>query len=210
MDLIQQSIVDRVSEVFNELDSLELEQKIEVINEIRKKLHDKSPFKDHPVDCVLWEKKETVIGNDYNPNSVAPPEMRLLELSIQSEGYTMPIVTGTEIESGLTRVVDGFHRHTVGKKPDISKKLHGYLPTSWVGAKPRETLMAATIRHNRARGKHGIEPMVDIVASMIAAGMRDEEVAKALGMDADELLRLKQNTGLPELFKNREYSKSWE
>lgn len=160
----------------------------------------------HPVSSVRWVPRGQVVANDYNPNTVAPPEMKLLELSIASDGYTQPIVTW-EREDGLFEVVDGFHRHLVGKKLGFS-----HLPIVVIN-KDREgsnDRVAATIRHNRARGKHKIDAMSEIVRDLSRRNWSEEKIASELGMDSDEVLRLKQITGLAELFADREFSKSWE
>lgn len=192
------------------LETLPLEQKVEALNEVRQKLHQVSPFKNEPVDCVVWVKQEVVEGNDYNPNHVAHPEMKLLELSITQDGYTQPIV-GFETEQNI-EVVDGFHRTIIGKKPKMAPRLKGYLPLVIIntGRGDIKDRMAATIRHNRARGVHGVSPMTDIVANLLRQGWSDQQVAKELGMDADEVLRFKHHSGLPELFKKTEYSQAWE
>lgn len=204
-------ILERFQKIVEALDSLEHEEKIETINEMKKILHQHSPFKEEPVDCVLWVKSCTVNPNDYNPNAVAPPEMRLLEHSIKMDGYTQPVVTHREGDSYV--VVDGAHRTRVGKESSVvAKRTGGYVPITEIkdGRGDANNRMAATIRHNRARGRHGVKPMVDIVADMILNGWDDTCVAQELGMDADELLRLKQTSGLPELFKNHQFSRAWE
>lgn len=211
----QPDIGDRAEALFRELDAMPITERVAALNAIRMALHRHSPFTSEPVDCVLWVKAETVAGNDYNPNTVAPPEMRLLERSIKADGYTQPIVTFPDARDDGRQhtVIDGFHRNRVGKESrEVRERLHGYLPITAVksarhGLKDR---MAATIRHNRARGVHGVLPMTDIVADLIRAGWNDSEVAKELGMDADEVLRFKQVSGLPELFKDHRYSKAWE
>jgi ParB-like chromosome segregation protein Spo0J len=185
--------------------------RVEVINRVRLALHDLSPFAAEPVDCVLWVPVDEVRGNDYNPNAVAPPEMRLLELSIRADGYTQPVVAH-KVEDGY-EVVDGFHRTRVAKESkDVRARLRGYLPVAVIRERrtDRKDRMAATIRHNRARGEHGVRPMTGIVAELKQLGLNDEEIGKALGMDADEVLRFIQNTGLPELFSRHEYSRAWE
>jgi ParB-like chromosome segregation protein Spo0J len=192
--------------------TLPLEEQIRALNEIHLALHKAGPFSNEPTDCVLWVSADNVMGNDYNPNTVAPPEMRLLETSIKRDGYTQPIVVYPENDGNYT-VIDGFHRTRVGKesKP-IRKRLWGYLPVT-INRGDQGNIkdrMAATIRHNRARGVHGVEPMIDIVANLIKEGWTDSEVASELGMDADEVLRFKQAKGLPELFKDQPYSKAWE
>jgi ParB-like chromosome segregation protein Spo0J len=145
-------------------------------------------------------------ANSYNPNAVAPPEMKLLELSIWEDGYTQPVVCYYVAEEDVYEIVDGFHRYTVMK---TSKRIHdrenGMLPVVVI-SKDKSNRMASTIRHNRARGTHSIELMVNIVAELQKSGMGDAWIMKHIGMDADELLRLKQLSGLAELFKNREFS----
>lgn len=159
----------------------------------------------HPVSRVQWVPAELVRANDYNPNSVAKPEMELLERSIQADGYTQPIVVW-EVE-GFYEVIDGFHRHLVGKKMGLS-----HLPVVVVNSSgtERNDRIASTIRHNRARGKHRIDSMSDIVVELSRRNWSDEKIAKELGMDADEVLRLKQITGLAELFADEEFSEAWE
>jgi ParB-like chromosome segregation protein Spo0J len=205
-------IVEQAEKIFEQLDQLDLDQKVEAINRIRKALHEKSPFKADPVDCVLWVKADNVRGNDYNPNTVAPPEMRLLEHSIKMDGYTQPVVVYPEDGEHYT-VVDGFHRTRVAKEsPTIREHLKGHIPVTIIRStqSDEKNRMAATIRHNRARGVHGVMPMIDIVAALLRNGWTDEQVAKELGMDADEVLRFKQHTGLPELFKEHQFSRAWE
>jgi len=194
------------------IELMPLDEKVSAINEIKKELHKISPFNSEPVDCVLWVKNESVHANDYNPNSVAPPEMELLRLSISADGYTQPIVSMLE-ENGETReVIDGFHRNRVGKEcEDIQKRVHGYLPVVTIN-KERENIndrVASTIRHNRARGKHKIESMSEIVIDLKKRNWGDEKIAKNLGMDADEVLRLCQIGGLSELFLDKEFSQAW-
>ena len=159
----------------------------------------------HPVSFVKWVPVEEVYANDYNPNKVAPPEMRLLEISIQEDGYTQPIVV-FKTEDGY-EVVDGFHRHLVGKKLGLSHLPVVIINENRTGKCDR---IASTIRHNRARGKHQIQAMSDIVVELSRKNWPDEKIANELGMDADEVLRLKQITGLAELFKNDEFSEAWE
>jgi ParB-like chromosome segregation protein Spo0J len=174
-------------------------------------LHDVSPFKSQPVDCVLWVKSATVHANDYNPNSVAPPEMELLRVSIDADGYTQPIVTMPD--GAGYEVVDGFHRHRVGKEmPSIRDRVHGYLPVVRIRAtqQAKEDRIASTIRHNRARGKHKVEAMSDIVVELKRRNWSDEKIAKNLGMDQDEILRLCQITGLAEIFADQQFSQAWE
>jgi len=203
----------RAEALFAELDALPFAQRVEAINQIRQILHAHSPFADEPIDCVQWVPGDTVQGNDYNPNTVAPPEMKLLALSIEADGYTQPIVTHQANPGDKYLIVDGFHRQRVGKKAGpIKKRLHGYLPVVTIrdhrgGTSDR---IAATIRHNRARGVHGVLPMTDIVVTLLQAGWSEPDVARELGMDEEEVLRFKQVSGLPELFRHHDYSPSWD
>ncbi len=206
LDLVRQA-----AELFRQLDDLPLAQRVEALNRLRVCLHRHSPFAAEPVDCVQWMCADDIAGNDYNPNTVAPPEMRLLELSIASDGYTQPIVAHRTDTRYV--VVDGFHRHAVGSKAGpVRDRLHGYLPLVFIRAERdnESDRIAATIRHNRARGVHGVLPMTDIVVTLLKAGWRESEVARQLGMDEDEVLRFKQVSGLPELFRDTDYSRSWE
>jgi len=210
-NLFEQGIMSQIESVCAMLDTLPLDDKVTMLNQIRERLHEASPFKDEPIDLVLWVDNTQVQGNDYNPNSVAPPEMRLLERSIKQDGYTQPIVT-SPIKDG-NEIVDGFHRSRVGKESKaVRSRVHGYLPITRIKSDRADIKdrMAATIRHNRARGVHGVIPMANMVASLISQGWTDTDIAQQLGMDADEVLRFKQNLGLPELFKNIEFSPSWE
>ncbi len=189
-----------------------LEQKVNAINKLREALHEISPFKTEPVDYVKWVKSPLVHANDYNPNSVAPPEMALLHRSIQADGYTQPIVSMPDTD-GRYEVIDGFHRHRVGKEcEDIQSRVHGYLPLVQIreSQTDRNDRMAATIRHNRARGEHRVESMADIVVELKRRFWSDEKIAKELGMEPDEVLRLTQVTGLAGLFADREFSEAWE
>jgi len=210
-DNIVESLVEQGRKLAQELATLPEAERIDALNRIRQALHEVSPFQAEPVDCVIWVPGEKVQGNDYNPNHVAPPEMRLLEHSIVSDGYTQPIVAYDEGEAYT--IVDGFHRHRVGKESaKVRERVRGYLPITVIRS-DRASLrdrMAATIRHNRARGVHGVLPMTDLVATLIREGWTDTDIAKELGMDPDEVLRFKQNTGLPELFAKHPYSRAWE
>ncbi|MCL2310940.1 MAG: ParB/RepB/Spo0J family partition protein [Firmicutes bacterium] len=190
---------------------LDIDERIKAINDIKIALHEISPFKNEPVDCVIWVKSDEVTSNAYNPNKVAPAEMKLLELSIKSDGYTQPIVTYGD--NGYYEVVDGFHRYLIGtKKKEVKNRVNGYLPITRINA-GREDLkdrMASTIRHNRARGKHTIDGMSNIVQDLVKRNWSDSRIAKELGMDSDEVLRLKQISGLAELFSYKEFSEAWE
>ena len=210
-DLLSLDILERAKGLAAEIAELPPLQRIACLNAVRAELHAISPFAGEPVDLVQWVPAETVSANDYNPNKVAPPEMRLLELSILADGYTQPIVTHGD-GTGRT-VVDGFHRNRVGKESKaVGKRILGHLPVVTIRADRTgaEDRMAATIRHNRARGKHGVEPMTGIVAHLAKKGWDDEKIGRELGMDPDEVLRFKQITGLAELFKDRDFSEAWE
>ena len=196
-------------DIRNALGAMGTEERIAALNELRGLLHELSP-QTEPVDYVQWVPAGKVVGNDYNPNAVAPPEMKLLYISILEDGYTQPIVCFRDEENDQYVVVDGFHRNRVGKEHrDIRERTHGYLPVVVI-EKPLADRMASTIRHNRARGKHAVSPMSDLVAALYRGGWADDRIAKELGMELDEVLRLKQVTGLPELFAGREYSRAWE
>jgi ParB-like chromosome segregation protein Spo0J len=151
-----------------------------------------------------------VVSNAYNPNKVAPPEMELLRVSIQEDGYTQPIVAVYDKENDQYVVVDGFHRYqTMKNNADIREREGGLLPVV-VLTKEMHDRMASTIRHNRARGSHNIELMSSIVADLVEIGKSDRWICKHIGMSPDELLRLKQITGVAALFQNRNFSSSWE
>ena len=205
------TILNNQSEIINALRYLSLEDKVDIINEIKKMLHEVSPFNTEPVDCVLWVRNDSVHANDYNPNSVAPPEMELLRLSISNDGYTQPIVS-MDNNNGTREVIDGFHRNRVGKEcDDIQKRVHGYLPVVTIreSQKGQNDRVASTIRHNRARGKHKVESMSEIVVDLKKRNWSDEKISKELGMDRDEVLRLCQISGLTELFSDKEFSMAW-
>ena len=199
-----------IQELVEWLNGLPEDEKIEKMNTLRRELKKISPFNHEPVDCVQWVKSDLVKANDYNPNSVAPPEMELLHTSIQEDGYTQPIVVYSH--DGIYEVVDGFHRNRVGKEcADIRERIKGYLPVVVINedVSDKNQRIASTIRHNRARGKHQVEAMANIVLDLRRRNWSNEKIAKKLGKDADEVLRLSQVTGLAELFKDREFSQAW-
>lgn len=190
---------------------LDLVSRVELLNELRSVLAEFSPFREEPVDYVEWVPADQVQANSYNPNSVAPPEMELLRLSIIADGFTQPIVSNAE--DGHREVVDGFHRSRVGKEcPDVAARTLGYLPLVQIRTdrESKPDRMAATIRHNRARGKHQVIAMSEIVLELKRRNWSDEKIGRELGMDPDEVLRLAQITGLVEAFKDREFSQAWE
>jgi ParB-like chromosome segregation protein Spo0J len=196
----------------SELSRLDLSERVVALNYVRGRLHtEASPFADEPVDFVAWEPSADVRANDYNPNAVAPPEMRLLEHSILEDGYTQPIVAhdvGTQLE-----VVDGFHRSRVGKESkDVRARVLNYLPVVRIraGREAKDDRMASTVRHNRARGSHGVIAMQDLVAYLSKKGWDTAKISKELGMDDDEVLRYRQISGLAELFADQEFSLAFE
>ena len=204
-------IVAKVTKSLAAIETLSLEDKVEAINAIREHLHNISPFRNEPVDLVLWVPSEALCANDYNPNAVAPPEMELLRLSIMADGYTQPIVTNSEGDKRV--VVDGFHRNRVGKEcEDVANRVMGYLPTVQIRTEQTDKpdRMASTVRHNRARGKHRVDGMSEIVLELRRRNWSNEKIGKQLGMDPDEVLRLAQITGLAEMFADRQFSEAWE
>lgn len=204
-------MMESIKNFIEEIEGLPIEEKIEAINEAKSALKAISPFSGEPVECVRWVPCDKVIANDYNPNSVAPPEMELLHTSIQEDGYTQPIVVWQH--DGIYEVVDGFHRNRVGKEyADIKERIHGYLPVVVINSDRQDKgdRIASTIRHNRARGKHRVEGMSDIVIELKRRNWSDKKIGKELGMDPDEVLRLTQITGLAEMFADHDFSKAWE
>lgn len=189
---------------------LSFDEKVEIYNQISQQLYDWMEV-DHPVLNVQLVKVDSVQGNDYNPNKVAPPEMKLLNLSIQKDGLTMPVVVADQNKKRTPYVVvDGFHRTTVVKNnKKVNESLKGYLPVSKLN-KSIEDRITSTVRHNMARGTHQVELSSKLVAMLKKHNWTNARIGMELGMDADEVLRLRQITGLAELFKNKEFSKSWE
>lgn len=211
MNIFLESIVKKTEEIAHEISLLPNIECIEVLNTVREILHKVSPFCNEPVDCVLWVRGDTVVANDYNPNSVAPPEMKLLELSIDADGFTQPIVSFPV--DGHREVVDGFHRNLVAKNSKtVSKRLMGYLPVTTIRSdrQSREDRIASTIRHNRARGQHQVGDMSEIVVELSRRNWSDEKIGRELGMEPDEVLRLKQISGLAEAFADKDFSEAWE
>lgn len=184
-----------------------IEEKVSIFNEITQKLYDWLDIP-HPVLNVQLVPVDEVKGNDYNPNKVAPPEMQLLKLSIRKDGLTMPVVIANDKKGHV--VVDGFHRTTVAAHTkDVRESLHGYLPVSKLD-KSIEDRITATVRHNMARGTHQVELSAKLVTMLKKHNWTNARIGKELGMDADEVLRLRQVTGLAEAFADREFSNSWE
>jgi hypothetical protein len=205
-----ENLKKKISEAF---EGLALDETVFVLNELRAHLHSLSPFKSEPVDFVKWVECDSVTSNDYNPNKVAPPEMELLEISIMNDGYTQPIVSWENQEKGKIEVVDGFHRNRVGKESKIVRaRVKGYLPIVDIRKEQQDKndRIASTIRHNRARGKHQVDAMSEIVLELKNRNWKNERIARELGMDEEEILRLCQITGLQDIFKDDDFSKSWE
>ena len=193
-----------ITKWFNEADD-----KIEFLNELRTFISSLSPQKSQPVDRILWAPVDIVQANDYNPNSVASIEMELLYVSISHDGYTQPIVTVYDKELGKYIIVDGFHRYFIAKtKADISKRINGRIPIVVIDKDITER-MASTVRHNRARGEHMVTGMSNLVFQMLDNGMSEAEICQELGMQPEEVLKLKHITGFSKLFENAEYSKAW-
>ena len=211
LGLMGYDIVQRAIALCAEVAALPECERIEAINQIKAALHQVSPFRNEPVDCVLWVPIDSVEANDYNPNKVAPPEMKLLEVSISEDGYTQPIVTW-QVDSHR-EVVDGFHRNRIGKESKaVRRRIKGYLPVTTINDDrlDRGDRIAATIRHNRARGKHEVQAMSEIVVELKRRNWSDEKIGRELGMDPDEVLRLAQISGLAEMFADHEFSEAWE
>lgn len=208
---LRDEIISDADKLFVRLSGLDFTDLVDAVNGIRSLLHERSPFKQHPVDFVQWVQGEEVERNDYNPNSIAAPEFKLLELSIEADGFTQPIVSNKE--DNTRRVVDGFHRNLVGKESkQVRESVFGYLPIVQIRAaqSDRPDRIAATIRHNRARGKHSVEGMSDIVLELKRRNWSDEKIGKNLGMDPDEILRLSQVGALSDMFVDCEFSEAWE
>jgi ParB-like chromosome segregation protein Spo0J len=204
-------VIELISEWCKRLAELPLAQQVEELNSARRMMHQAGPFNREPVDCVQWIHTENIKANDYNPNSVAPPEMELLRLSILEDGYTQPVVAWKrELHH---EVVDGFHRNRVGREcMEVRSRVRGYLPLAVINSErqDRGDRIASTIRHNRARGKHAVAAMSEIVVELKRRNWSDEKISRELGMDQDEILRLCQISGLADLFCDQEFSKSWD
>lgn len=180
------------------------------VNAIRSFIHDIAPTNQNPVDYVRWVPIDQVQANDYNPNSVASTEMQLLATSIRHDGYTQPVVTIWDEAEQKYIIVDGFHRYfTCKTTKDIYERNNGLLPIVVIQADINHR-MASTVRHNRARGKHSIKGMANMVFEMLDNGWADEDICNEMGMQPEELLRLKHITGFSKLFANAEYKKAWE
>jgi len=204
-EITEELLLDAIGQFFDDTD--DLDEQVSALNALREKLHEVSPFSE-PVEHIKWVSQDAVEGNDYNPNEVATPEMELLHKSIKEDGYTQPIVT-YETEPGHFEVVDGEHRTIIGKEyDDVRERLHDHVPVTVID-KSEKHRMGSTIRHNRARGTHQIRDMSDIVVELFDQGWTDERIMEELGMERDEVLRLKQVSGLKKAFSDHEFSQSW-
>lgn len=198
-----------INQLITALGELDTDGRVAAIYELGQALMAVSPFASQPVSNVLWVPIDKVSPNDYNPNAVAKKEMGLLYISIKHDGYTQPIVTVYDEENDRYVIVDGFHRYFVCKTcPDILERNHGYLPVVVID-KPISDRMASTVRHNRARGAHSIDGMSNIVFNMLEEGLSDADICNELGMEAEELLKLKYITGFAKLYEDVEYNKAW-
>lgn len=185
------------------------QERLDSLNEIKEALHVSSPIS-QPVNLVRWVAIDSVSPNDYNPNRVAQMEMRLLYTSIKQDGYTQPIVTIYDPDKGKYIIVDGFHRYwTARSNPDILERNNGRVPIVVIDKSIADRI-AATVRHNRARGKHTTQGMGGLVYKMLKEGLDDASICSQLGMEAEELARLKHMTGFSALFKGRQYDEAWE
>lgn len=198
----------QIQQKFDEI--TDTREKILFLEELRAFIHEISPQHSQPVNFVRWIPIEKVHANDYNPNSVAKNEMRLLYVSISHDGYTQPVVTVYDDEKDQYVIVDGFHRYTTMRlNQDIADRNNGLLPVVVI-EKSINDRMASTVRHNRARGKHSVSGMANMVFQMLENGWTDEAICAELGVEPDELIRLKHVTGFSKLFENVEYRRSWE
>jgi len=205
-------VEDDIAVLVARLADLQTADRVAALNRLRREMAKVSPFGGEPVDMVVWVSPDDVSANDYNPNAVAPPEMELLRLSIEADGFTQPIVAW-ETAPGKYEVVDGFHRNRVVREcEEVSERLHGFIPIVVVNESrtDRGDRIASTVRHNRARGKHLIDGMAEIVLELKRRNWSDKKIGANLGMDPDEVLRLSQIQGLAEMFADKEFSAAWE
>jgi hypothetical protein len=197
----------------------DLKEKIQILNKIKVLLSFFDPNKKSPVSCIQWIPIEYIHANSYNPNTVAPPEMELLYISVKEDGYTQPIVC-FKIKENNYEIVDGYHRYlTMLHHKDIYNREHGCMPVSFINEndennensedKSIEERKASTIRHNRAKGSHSINKMSNLILSL-SSKWNDYKISKKLGMEIDEIIKMKQLSSLESAFKNHVFSKSWD
>jgi hypothetical protein len=212
-------IEELTSALCAEIAALGTDAKVDALNAVRRALHDVSPFKAHPVDCVLWVKADQVISNAVNPNKVAPPEMKALHESIKQSGFTMPVYAADASKVDMPRlkngggthvVIDGHHRGQIVKKyKDIEESTYGYQPVTEGKPKDIASLSYEMYLHNDARGKWDEQLSVDMVAMLSELGEGTHRMAKKLNMEAERLLRMKANTGMAASFAKEPFSRSW-
>lgn len=199
----KESLKKLIANLFNDA-----HDKVDFLNDLREYIHSLSPIND-PVDLVRWVDVEKIRANEYNPNQVADEEMKLLHTSVDHDGYTQPIVTVFDKETETFIIVDGFHRYAILKRyPDIYKRCFGKLPVTVINKDIKDRI-ASTIRHNRARGKHAIQGMSNIVFNLLDKGWTDSRICAELGISIEELKRLKHITGFSKLYESAEYTKAW-
>ncbi len=158
-----------------------------------------------PVAAVRWVMPDTLRANAYNPNTVFGPEMRLLKLSILDHGWTQPIVARRDGE-----IVDGFHRWTLARTDaDVQALTGGLCPVVFLDAVTLEEQMLATVRHNRARGQHGVVRMGAIVRALLGAGMNEVMVGSLLQMEDEEVERLADLTPSPQQAGKDHFGRGW-
>lgn len=203
-------IIEKIRTILEETKYMSFDEKVELYNAVSDMIADMIDLP-HPAIRTKLVRVENVRGNDYNPNRVAPPEMKLLKFSIRKDGITMPVVVADDVANPEEKiVVDGFHRTTIVKtESDIRESLRGYLPVVTLN-KSIEDRMTSTVRHNLARGSHMVELTARLVTALKKHYWTDEKIGQELGMDPDEVLRLKQVTGLAEAFADKEFSQAWE
>jgi ParB-like chromosome segregation protein Spo0J len=210
-------ITTLMQQVCANIETLALDEKVEALNMIRRMLHEVSPFKGEPTDCVLWAKATNVVSNAVNPNKVASQEMKLLHQSVKNYGFTMPIVTVRSslnamptLGTGTHTVVDGHHRcQIVRNHKDISTRTHGYSPIVELDCSDPADLIYAMWEHNEARGKWNEELSADLVSRLNDLSEDDHRMAKGLGMEAERLIRMKAQTGIAASFAKEGFSRSW-
>lgn len=187
--------------------AVDLNQRIELINQMRQVIHQQSPMKHHPVDLVQWVPVGLVEPNEYNPNRVASRQFELLHDSVKSDGYTMPCVVSWSEDH--FQIVDGFHRYRLPKeRKDIAEMTCGFLPVATLDKPPAE-LEQSTVRHNEARGKHDVELTSALIRRQIEKGVTDSEICQHHGLAPDALHRLKQVERIADRLANKEYDQSW-
>lgn len=199
--------IDKIEEFLDEYKHLDIRERIKIYNQISVKLYDFIQL-NHPVLGVQLVHTSTVESNDYNPNTVNNPEMKLLQFSIEKDGMTLPVVV-SDNEDGSHTIVDGFHRTSLIKGiPAINDSLHSYVPCVKLN-KSIDDRITSTVRHNIARGTHQVELSANLITLLHKHNWTDEKIGREIGMDPDEVLRLKQITGIAELFKDQDFSASW-